>query len=212
VSEATRIVRHAGANTKTSVTQIEQLAATAQRIGAVVDMIQAIAEQTNLLALNATIEAARAGDAGKGFAVVAQEVKALAGQTAKATEEISQQITAIQGSTQEAVGSARLSGESMEQIDAATSAIAGAIEKQEATTREMNRNLNSAASGTQRLADNISAMAGRTDETNRSAEEVMEASARIESQATQLNSAFEQFFKELREGPAQRKKAATAAA
>jgi len=51
------------------------LSDSAERIGTVVQLIQAIASQTNLLALNATIESARAGDAGKGFAVVANEVK-----------------------------------------------------------------------------------------------------------------------------------------
>ena len=54
------------------------LSDSAERIGTVVQLIQAIASQTNLLALNATIESARAGDAGKGFAVVASEVKSLA--------------------------------------------------------------------------------------------------------------------------------------
>jgi methyl-accepting chemotaxis protein len=201
VNQATTVVQHAGSNTKASATQIEQLAATAQRIGAVVGMIQAIAEQTNLLALNATIEAARAGEAGKGFAVVAQEVKALAGQTAKATEEIGRQITAIQGSTQDAVSSVRRIGESMQQIDTATAAIAGAIEEQEATTRQMNQNLHSAAGGTQLLAENIALMAGRTDDTNRSAEEVMEASTHIQAEAGRLTAEFERFFTALRKGP-----------
>jgi hypothetical protein len=71
------------------------MAAAADRVGDVVNLITEIAGRTNLLALNATIEAARASEAGKGFAVVAGEVKALATQTTKATEEIATQITAI---------------------------------------------------------------------------------------------------------------------
>ena len=82
---------------------VQGLAAAAQKIGDVVQLISEIASQTNLLALNATIEAARAGEAGKGFAVVASEVKSLANQTAKATEEIAAQIAAMQDATSEAV-------------------------------------------------------------------------------------------------------------
>ncbi len=77
-------------------TTVRSLSAAAERIGAVVKLIEAIASQTSLLALNATIEAARAGAAGRGFAVVASEVKTLAQQTAKATGDISAQIHDIQ--------------------------------------------------------------------------------------------------------------------
>jgi urea transport system substrate-binding protein len=82
---------------------VRSLAAAAERIGAVVKLIEAIASQTSLLALNATIEAARAGAAGKGFAVVASEVKTLAQQTAKATGDISAQIHDIQHAVNETV-------------------------------------------------------------------------------------------------------------
>jgi methyl-accepting chemotaxis protein len=64
--------------TETTDADVASLAAAAERVGQVVDLIRSIADQTNLLALNATIEAARAGEAGRGFAVVASEVKALA--------------------------------------------------------------------------------------------------------------------------------------
>jgi urea transport system substrate-binding protein len=82
---------------------VRSLAAAAERIGAVVKLIEAIASQTSLLALNATIEAARAGAAGRGFAVVASEVKTLAQQTAKATGEISAQVHDIQHAVTETV-------------------------------------------------------------------------------------------------------------
>jgi methyl-accepting chemotaxis protein len=85
VSETSfRAMEEAGSTNQT----VQDLADTANRIGAVIRTIQRIANQTNLLALNATIEAARAGEAGRGFSVVANEVKELALQTAKATGEI----------------------------------------------------------------------------------------------------------------------------
>lgn len=55
------------------------------------------------------------------------------------------------------------------------------------------------------LADNIATMTGRTGDTSRSAGEVMEASTHIQAEAGQLNEMFEQFFRDLREGAANRR-------
>src|SRR3546814_15729718 len=96
VTQSNRISGRAVEQADHTNARVEGLAAAAQRIGEVVNLISDIAEQTNLLALNATIEAARAGEAGKGFAVVASEVKNLATQTAKATGQIGKQIGAMQ--------------------------------------------------------------------------------------------------------------------
>ena len=74
----------------------QQLAAAAQSMNTIVDVINDIAGQINLLALNATIESARAGEAGKGFAVVASEVKSLANQVSGATDKISDEINTMQ--------------------------------------------------------------------------------------------------------------------
>lgn len=52
IGHATRVVRATGETTETSAAQIEALAAAGQKIGAVIDLIQAIAAQTNLLALD----------------------------------------------------------------------------------------------------------------------------------------------------------------
>jgi methyl-accepting chemotaxis protein len=198
VVQATSVVRQAGSTTESSAAEIEGLAAAGQRIGAVVDLIQAIAAQTNLLALNATIEAARAGDAGKGFAVVAQEVKSLANQTAKATEEIAQQVAGIQTSTKRAVEAVRHVAASMTEIEAVTTAIASAVEEQGAATQEISRNANLAAQGTKTLADNIATVNGAIGETTRSAGAVLDASLSLSSEANRLTEEVQNFFTALR--------------
>ncbi|MEL4282696.1 MULTISPECIES: methyl-accepting chemotaxis protein [Shewanella] len=76
--------------------QVGNLEADSQKIGSVLDVINAIAEQTNLLALNAAIEAARAGEHGRGFAVVADEVRQLAVKVQEATQDIGKVLQGIQ--------------------------------------------------------------------------------------------------------------------
>ena len=59
VEQSSSIANRAVAEAESTNETVEGLAAAAQKIGEVVELISDIASQTNLLALNATIEAAR---------------------------------------------------------------------------------------------------------------------------------------------------------
>ena len=175
-------------------TEIQTLAADAQKIGNVVTLIQAIAGQTNLLALNATIEAARAGEAGKGFAVVASEVKSLANQTEKATSEISAQINAIQGATAQTVTAIQGIITTIVAINDIAAAIASAVEEQGAATREIARNVQEAARGTQEVSSNISGVREASTATGSAATEVFASAEELSRQAKGLTVEVNQFI------------------
>jgi methyl-accepting chemotaxis protein len=185
-------------NARETNVKVEGLVEAAQKIGAVVKLIQDIAEQTNLLALNATIEAARAGEAGKGFAVVANEVKSLATQTAKATEEISQQIGEIQGATTDAASAIQSIGETVEQINEIAGNISAAVEQQGAATQEIARNVQQASAGTKKVAGNVTAVSKTASETGGSAKQVLEAAGQLSQQSAHLSGEVEKFIAQIR--------------
>ena len=154
---------------------MRELRDAAQKIGAIVAMINDIASQTNLLALNATIEAARAGEAGKGFAVVASEVKSLANQTAQATQDITQQIGQIQDMTLAAVEGVRAISSVIREMGGITTGIAAAVEQQGAATSEIARNVQQVAMAANQISASITDVSAAVDQSSEVAREVRAA-------------------------------------
>jgi methyl-accepting chemotaxis protein len=177
---------------------IDGLSSAAERIGTIVQLIQAIASQTNLLALNATIEAARAGEAGRGFAIVASEVKNLASQTAQATEQISSQIATIQSATGETVSAIAQFGTTVREIAEISNAIAAAVEQQGAATSEIARNVEQAASGTAAVTQEIGDVRSVAGQTDAGAEAALAAAAALQQQAASLKSNVDDFLQTIR--------------
>jgi methyl-accepting chemotaxis protein len=174
------------------------LSAGAQKIGAIVDLINDIASKTNLLALNATIEAARAGEAGKGFAVVASEVKALAEQTSKATAEITGHIGAVQSSTNHAANAILGIGNTIGEINHIASMIAAAVEQQGSATDEIARNVDQAAQGTTEVTRNISGVNRAAETSSASATQVLSSATDLAQQSEKLRAEMNRFLATVR--------------
>ena len=179
---------------------VEGLAAAAQKIGQVVELINSIASQTNLLALNATIEAARAGDAGKGFAVVASEVKNLAGQTARATEEIASQVEGIQASTREAVQAIASITQTIQQISAIAAEVAVSIGRQDDVTLMIVNSIEQVSHDARLFSERFSDVAKTSASTYASAIRVIWAARDIGSPAEKLAVEVDQLLGALRRG------------
>jgi methyl-accepting chemotaxis protein len=198
VFQSSRIAAKAVSEANDTNEAMRGLANSAQKIGEVVNLINAIAGQTNLLALNATIEAARAGEAGKGFAVVASEVKSLATQTAKATGEITAQVNAIQSSTRHAAAAIEQVGRTIDEISGIARNVSAAVEQQSAATEEIARHVTRAAGGVRDVADNISGVDKAAGKTGQVAEMVLTASRDLAQQADTLHQEAERFLATVR--------------
>jgi methyl-accepting chemotaxis protein len=178
----------------TAESSIRTLSEAAEKIGAVVDLINAVANQTNLLSLNATIEAARAGEAGRGFSVVAQEVKELAGQTSRSTGEISQLVARMQEGTRAAVVSIEAMAHLTHDAQAATAAIAAAIQQQQTVSSDISRAVMQTSQGSTELSRNIDGVSTVIRSTSQSAGEALQVSDDLSDDAECLRAAVDAFL------------------
>jgi len=198
VSDATQRAEGATAQAEKSRDTIHSLSDAAEKIGAVVELVQAIASQTNLLALNATIEAARAGEAGKGFSVVASEVKNLAHQTSKATDEISAHVASIQGITADTRGVIDGISKTLAEINAIMSGIEVDTAHQRNATEDIAKSVQQAARGTLDVSNHIAQITSTSTETGRMANDARDAAVDLSQQAEILKREVDGFIVSVR--------------
>lgn len=198
VEEAAKIALEAVRQAEQTDDRMLRLAAAADRIGNVIQLIATIARQTNLLALNATIEAARAGNHGRGFAVVAQEVKTLATQTAQATNEIGEQVAGIQAATKESVGAITEIGGIIGRISQIASTVAAAIEQQEITTKDIAQNIQQAAARTTQVAISIGEVSSGASETGSASLRVLTSARSLSRESDRLRQEADTFLARVR--------------
>jgi methyl-accepting chemotaxis protein len=139
--EAVVVHRESGRLSSQAAESARGMAASAEKIGAVIESISGIAKQTNLLALNAAIEAAAAGDAGRGFAVVASEVKELAGRTSSDAQDVRDRIRDIQESTKATMDGIGSVDAMIQKLNEITSSIGSSIQEQSIASQEIARSI-----------------------------------------------------------------------
>lgn len=151
------------------------LAAVAERIGSVTQLIATIARQTNLLALNATIEAAPRRRFGPRLRHCRPRSEVSGGGNRAATVEISDQIGSIQAATSEAVGEITEIGVVITRMSEIAMAAVGPTEEEKATGRSIALNLQEAAAKTIQVTSSAGAVTDRAKETGGASVQVLKS-------------------------------------
>jgi methyl-accepting chemotaxis protein-1 (serine sensor receptor) len=148
-----------------TVTAMDAIDRSGQRIAEFVGLINDVAFQTNLLALNAAVEAARAGEHGRGFAVVAAEVRQLAQRCSAAAREVRQSIEESATAVLDGRTFAQRSGEALIGIVASAAQVSEKVAGMALSSREQKIGIDQvslAVSGMDTMTQQNAALVERT--------------------------------------------------
>lgn len=176
---ATEVAARGGQMVSEVVSTMEDINTSAQKIEAIIGVIDSIAFQTNILALNAAVEAARAGEQGRGFAVVASEVRSLAGRSAQAAKEIKVLIT--DSVTRVRTGSEQVhrTGGTMEDIVKSIARVSDIVQEIAEASREQSK-------GLAQINDAVANLDDVTQQNAALVEQTLAASTSLQEQASQM--------------------------
>ena len=167
-----------------TVTAMQELNASSEKISKIIKVIDEIAFQTNILALNAAVEAARAGEAGMGFAVVADEVRNLAQRSAQAAKDTASLI-------EESIAKSRDGKTKVDHVAAAIRGIAQDSTKIQVLVDEVNVASQEQSRGIEQVAKAITQMEQLTQRAAASAQESASASTELTAQAEAVKGILE---------------------
>jgi methyl-accepting chemotaxis protein I, serine sensor receptor len=148
-----------------TVTAMDAIDQSGQRIADYAGLINDVAFQTNLLALNAAVEAARAGEHGRGFAVVAAEVRQLAQRCASAARDVRVSIEESNAAVQDGRAFAKRSGEALIGIVASAAQVSEKVAGMALSGREQKAGIdqvNVAVAGMDTMTQENAALVERT--------------------------------------------------
>jgi methyl-accepting chemotaxis protein len=162
-----------------TLTMLDQLKQSIEKINKVVNVIQDIAAQTNTLAINAAIEAAHAGESGKGFVVVAGKVKALSIESAHTTSQVIQQAKTIDEHMNHAMETITHLLGIMEEMDQFSQTIADHVQQQSKVVRSLSDDIHRENQAMRTLQEQVSRSAEQIDHINNALSALTEEAAHL---------------------------------